>query len=154
MTHSVPWKWQVHFNVKYKNFDAASRKSDGLLVIGILFDNHDSDYEPLNGITKKLHQVEKEGSEVRMSDTFLRLGHFIPKFDETFYLYKGSLTTPPCTESVTWIIFPQLLTVSTVQLDTFQKLDNKENHYLGNTYRKEQPLNGRKVFASSDDFCN
>lgn len=122
--------------------------------MAILFDNHEADYEPLSAITKRLGDIEVEGMETLLNGTNVRLSHFLPKLDETFYYYKGSLTTPPCTESVTWIIFPQLLTVSKAQLDAFQLLDSKENHHLGNTYRKEQPLNGRKLYVSSDDFCN
>ena len=32
--------------------------------------------------------------------------------DDTFYYYKGSLTTIPCTENVNWIVFKDIKTMS------------------------------------------
>ena len=33
-----------------------------------------------------------------------------------FYRYKGSLTTPPCYESVIWIVFPDVIPISEKQV--------------------------------------
>ena len=39
-----------------------------------------------------------------------------------YYRYKGSLTAPPCTENVRWIIFKQPIGIRLMQLDEFRKL--------------------------------
>lgn len=41
---------------------------------------------------------------------------------EDFYVYAGSLTTPPCTEGVTWLVFTSTLNVSTEQADSLAQL--------------------------------
>lgn len=56
-----------------------------------------------------------------------------------YYSYKGSLTTPPCTENVNWIIFKDPIVIS---LEEVLKL--RDNMPLRN-YRNEQPLNDRVV---------
>jgi carbonic anhydrase len=57
-----------------------------------------------------------------------------------FYTYQGSLTTPPCTENVQWIILK-----SPLELSLEEVLKLKSNMPLKN-YRDEQPLNDRKVY--------
>jgi carbonic anhydrase len=37
-----------------------------------------------------------------------------------YYRYNGSLTTPPCTEGVRWVVMKAPLTVSKQQIETFQ----------------------------------
>lgn len=59
--------------------------------------------------------------------------------DRTFYTYSGSLTTPPCSETVTWLVMKQPLTVSKTQVEKFSKL------FGGPTNRPVQPLNGRVI---------
>ena len=54
----------------------------------------------------------------------------------------GSLTTPPCTEGVKWIIMKQMLTLSTAQRQQFQQIH-------GNNARPTQALNGRQVLSST-----
>ncbi len=59
-----------------------------------------------------------------------------------FYSYSGSLTTPPCTEGVNWVIFKDAIVLSYAQA-----LKLKDNMPLNN-YRNEQPLNDRKVYLN------
>jgi carbonic anhydrase len=55
-----------------------------------------------------------------------------------YYTFAGSLTTPPCSEDVTWFVLKMPTTISTAELAVFAKL------YPLNA-RPVQPLNGRVV---------
>jgi carbonic anhydrase len=55
-----------------------------------------------------------------------------------YYVYQGSITAPPCTEDVTWIVLKTPLTVSAAQIEAFAKL-------YPHDVRPIQPLNGRIV---------
>lgn len=46
-----------------------------------------------------------------------------PRDIDTFYSYTGSLTTPPCSEAVSWILFPAPLHVSFDQVNWIQFLE-------------------------------
>lgn len=72
-------------------------------------------------------------------------------FDETYpelvtgdsldiYTYKGSLTTPPCTERVLWMVMKEPTNASPEQIELLQQLMPTNN------YRETQPLNGRQVY--------
>ena len=56
------------------------------------------------------------------------------------YSYEGSLTTPPCTETVLWVIVKDPTFASESQIEILQKLMPKNN------YRNVQPLNGRLIY--------
>jgi carbonic anhydrase len=76
-----------------------------------------------------------------------------PNAATDFYRYRGSLTTPPCYESVQWTVFRQPLTISADQLEAFRTLlyENTSTtpaELLENNYRPTQPLNGRIVTRS------
>jgi len=58
-----------------------------------------------------------------------------------YFTYMGSLTTPPCSENVTWVVMTHPMTVSQEQIDAFAKL------YPSNE-RPVQPLDGRTVLES------
>jgi carbonic anhydrase len=62
--------------------------------------------------------------------------------DFSHYHYKGSLTTPPCTETVNWFVFKDPIKFSPAQVKTMADLMPRNN------YRPTQPLNGRKVYLS------
>lgn len=42
--------------------------------------------------------------------------------DRRYYTYMGSLTTPPCTEGVLWMVMQQPVTASVQQIDIFSRL--------------------------------
>ena len=76
-------------------------------------------------------QPKKLSSKVLASDLTPR--------DKTYYRYNGSLTTPPCTEGVIWIVMKSPMTASKSQITAFKKVMRHDNN------RPLQPLNGRIV---------
>jgi carbonic anhydrase len=65
------------------------------------------------------------------------------KGDFSHYSYKGSLTTPPCTEAVNWFVFKNPIKFSPAQVKAMADLMPRNN------YRPTQPLNGRKVYFTN-----
>lgn len=61
--------------------------------------------------------------------------------DLGYYTFAGSLTTPPCSEGVTWFVLRSTTSISPAQLASFAKL------YPDNA-RPIQPANGRKILAT------
>ena len=59
--------------------------------------------------------------------------------DRDYYRLNGSLTTPPCTEGVTWLVMKQPLSASTEQITALSEL------LAGPNNRPVQPLNARVV---------
>ncbi len=66
----------------------------------------------------------------------------LPKVHKA-YVYAGSLTTPPCTEGVHWIVLEQPIEMSSAQIDAFKKIFH-DNH------RPLQKISGREVDRESD----
>ncbi len=56
-----------------------------------------------------------------------------------FYRYNGSLTTPPCSEGVRWVVMKQPVSASRTQIETFRHTLHEPNN------RPVQPLNARLV---------
>ena len=51
----------------------------------------------------------------------LDLNHLLPS-ERGYYTYMGSLTTPPCSEGVLWMVMRQPVAVSQGQIDIFSRL--------------------------------
>jgi carbonic anhydrase len=58
--------------------------------------------------------------------------------DQRYYQFFGSLTTPPCTEGVLWLVMKQPMTASQEQIDLFA-------HIYPMNARPSQALNGRLI---------
>jgi carbonic anhydrase len=58
-----------------------------------------------------------------------------------YYTFAGSLTTPPCSEGVTWYVLKQPITLSLAELAQFARL-------YPNNARPVQPLNGRTILST------
>lgn len=85
----------------------------------------------------------------------LNLMQWVQRINQTFFHYKGSLTTQPCTDNVNYIVF------SEVQYMQFADKDNFDRFWSGNTKftkngrgnnRNVQALNGRTVFQKTTPY--
>jgi carbonic anhydrase len=74
---------------------------------------------------------------IRVPGVHINATELLPP-DHGYFTYLGSLTTPPCTEIVTWYILKAPTQLSLQQVQTFKK-------YYSNNVRPVQPLNDRTV---------
>merc|ERR1712003_374702 len=65
--------------------------------------------------------------------------------DHTYYAYRGSLTTPPCSEGVYWHLLKEPVTASVDQVINFQNVLAETSEGIRSNNRSPQPINGREV---------
>lgn len=78
------------------------------------------------------------GKEHIVSDIRICASQLLPKNTTAYYSYPGSLTTPPCTENVNWLILKTPIEVSKAGLHKFTSLFKYDA-------RPIQPVHGRVV---------
>ncbi|XP_041037492.1 carbonic anhydrase 14-like, partial [Carcharodon carcharias] len=143
----------VHYNSeKYLNVKEAMSKEDGLVVLGILMEVGELKNPAYENILSHLESVKFAGQEVTIPSFDVQ--SLLPKQLDKYFTYNGSLTTPPCFQSVQWIVFHQRVLLSLSQLTALKtKLfstaaDTASAQPLINNFRETQPLNNRVVKAS------
>uniref|UniRef100_A0A8C7SX92 protein-tyrosine-phosphatase n=1 Tax=Oncorhynchus mykiss TaxID=8022 RepID=A0A8C7SX92_ONCMY len=92
-------------------------------------------------------------------ETFLEpfvLRDLLPSSLGGYYRYTGSLTTPPCSKVVEWIVFNRPVFLSYKQLEAFYSIFTTEQQdhvksveYLRSNFRPIQSLDNRDVFKSA-----
>jgi carbonic anhydrase len=80
---------------------------------------------------------EKEGDKVSLSSAISPLGILPRKRD--YYRFNGSLTTPPCSEGVRWLVMKDPISASKEQIEEFTHVTHHPNN------RPVQPVNARPV---------
>ncbi|MBX9838501.1 MAG: carbonic anhydrase family protein [Silvanigrellaceae bacterium] len=99
---------EVHF---------VNKNADGLAVVGVLLKKGKKN-SALAGMFSNL--PNKQG-EVTVDKETMNPIELIPK-DKDYYTYPGSLTTPPCSEIVTWYVVKDQIEVSEDQIKNFKKI--------------------------------
>jgi carbonic anhydrase len=111
------------------------KSADGkLAVVAVFFDEGRAN--PAIA-TAWANMPKTEGKENKPIGVKVDASQLLPS-DREYYMFSGSLTTPPCTEGVTWLVMAHKMTMSKEQIEAFAVLDP-------NDYRPVQPLNGRKI---------
>jgi len=104
-----------------------------LAVVAVLFENGDEN-RALAMLWDQLPQagnIEVLAAQVKATD-------LLPE-DRDYYRFNGSLTTPPCSQGVIWLVMKQPLQVSSAQVEKFSSLMGGPNN------RPVQPLNARMI---------
>jgi carbonic anhydrase len=86
---------------------------------------------------------EEAGEERMKSELLIHPIHFLPK-NRTYLTYRGSLTTPPCTENVLWHVFLDPVEISDDKLKLFKKIFPHSNA------RPVQPIGSRRIATIKD----
>jgi carbonic anhydrase len=108
-----------------------------LAVVAVLLEKGE-DNALVNTLWKDLpKEKEKIQSE---KDVQIDADGLLPP-DHSYYTFFGSLTTPPCSEDVTWLVLKHPVSVSAAEIEQFSKL-------YRNDARPTQPLYGRVVLES------
>lgn len=84
--------------------------------------------------------LPRTGEQVQVEGLLLNLSALLPAA-KGYYSFEGSLTTPPCSEGVKWMVLKEPVKVSPQQIKAFRQLYNANARPL-------QPLNGRVVKES------
>lgn len=88
-----------------------------LAVVGVLLDRGAE--QPL--VQTVWNNLPLEKNEALNGPGALDLQQLLPA-DRSYYTYMGSLTTPPCTEGVLWLVMRQPVPVSVDQVNIFSRL--------------------------------
>lgn len=137
----------LHRNSKYDSVDEARSHADGLAVAAVIFQAEEKnyDYSGLNNVIETLDSV-KDYNTTSEIDKFFVLSNLVDGLNsDSYFTYGGSLTTPPCSESVTWIVFTDILKMSHCQMKRFHNMRNEHNTALENNYRSLQAKGSRVV---------
>lgn len=94
-----------------------------------------------NLVLKKIinHFPEDHGIVHEIKEDMINPGDLLPA-KQNYYYFKGSLTTPPCTEGLHWVVMPNVIHASSAQIVLFRKAAG------GNNARPIQPRNQRKIY--------
>ncbi|MCF6323703.1 MAG: carbonic anhydrase family protein [Gammaproteobacteria bacterium] len=140
---------QLHFHaptehtVGGKSYDMVAhlvhKAADGQLgVIGVMFKAGDKNKE----IEKLWANMPTESGQTNtVKNTRINALDLLP-VDLTYFNYTGSLTTPPCSEGVNWMVMATPASISAKQVKQFTDL-------FPASVRPVQPLNGRVVRTSN-----
>ncbi|XP_031465714.1 carbonic anhydrase 9 isoform X3 [Phasianus colchicus] len=137
----------VHYNTKYENFKAAVTQPDGLAVLGVFLEVGPRENPYYQQILEHLHSIQGEDDEVFVPG--FNIAGLLPDNLHLYFHYNGSLTTPPCHESVKWTVFNQTVMLSKEQMSKLvSSLQTDDNRLLMNNFRQDQSLHRRWVLAS------
>ncbi|XP_075591547.1 carbonic anhydrase 6-like [Dermatophagoides farinae] len=145
----------IHYNnKKYRSYNQALDARNGNVAVLAIFFNinkNDNDYNPgFDIISKKIQQLQTTHTNhsIDLQDQLI-LQLLLPNNTASFYRYHGSVTTPPCTSNVTWLIMDDPNEIEFNQYEKFLNvIDHKSGKKIGNNFRRLQEPNGRRIECS------
>lgn len=139
---------QLHFHhpseerVNGKSFDMEAhlvhRDAKGNLAVVAVFLNSGKESAMIETLWQ--HLPSKKEREASPKGVHIDPAALIPQ-NQSYFTYIGSLTTPPCSEGVRWLVLKSPRTLSKEEIATFTA------HYP-NDARPIQPLNHRDVLTT------
>ncbi|XP_059509525.1 carbonic anhydrase-related protein 10a isoform X3 [Stegostoma tigrinum] len=139
----------IHYNHElYTNITEASKSPNGLVVVSIFIKVSDT----ANPFLNRMLNRDTITRITYKNDAYLLQGLNIEGlYPETpsFITYEGSMTVPPCHETVTWIIMNKPIYVTRMQMHSLRLLSQNQPSQIflsmSDNFRPVQPLNNRCI---------
>ncbi|XP_026322050.1 carbonic anhydrase 1 [Hyposmocoma kahamanoa] len=128
----------VHYNRKYQSLEAAVGHPDGLAVVGFLLEAVDAPNPRFDTLVEGIQGIKMRDQTVQVTPDSLAWMERDDLYEGTYVTYKGSLTTPPYTECVTWIIYEKPVQIGTEQMDLLRQLEGSNSQPIERNVRPTQ----------------
>ncbi|ESO11605.1 hypothetical protein HELRODRAFT_96778 [Helobdella robusta] len=162
LDHGKAYPGEIHFvhwhSGKYSNLNESFKHDDGVAVLGVFIDVVQDANDPriskdLAKLTDYFVNIKFPGNQTNCAP--FTLASLLPK-NLTYYRYLGSLTTPDCSEIVTWTVYQSPIYITSDQMAKFRHFHRMEHldEDLDHTNRPVQPLYNREVYNSPTSFSS
>lgn len=144
----------IHYDAKFDSVTEALDEPGAIIVQAFFLQSTKEDNLALNWLLDSLYKINGT------LDTQTDIGE-MPLFDadgrsifeptaNSFYVYEGSLTTPPCNEVVVFHVYTTPTPISERQLNILRSLVNHEGENMSGNFRNIQPLYQRPILLRAD----
>ncbi len=109
-------------------------KTGNLAVVAVMFEQSVAN----SAMADLWKQIPKKAGDKDSLSSKVNVSNLLPE-NKDYYRFNGSLTTPPCTEGVVWLVMKNSVSVSKQQIETFSNVMHHANN------RPVQAMNARPV---------
>lgn len=130
----------VHWNEDlYASYEDAAQREDGILILATFVQLSDTrTNDALTLWSGLLEDTEYREENIPLPKEF-PIRALLPGDTSSYWTYQGSFSTPPCYETVTWIVFEHPIYTTSKVLDKFRTL----KYYAENEARPGDEYDGQ-----------